>query len=213
MEKTNWILHRNIAEFDKSVQIIDPFKNIGGLDHEIHEIKDQMSLTLGAINKNSSFQGSKGVLLYGNSGTGKTLLVNAFAKSSNFKVIKLSASDLYIKTDGKTCEETIKNVFEEAIKYSPSMIILDEVDILCPVRTNRLTDTDRKVVSTLLTMFDKLDEMKHVRILILATTNKLESIDPAFRRYGRFDQEIEIPTPNPKNRYILTSKLSNLVTY
>lgn len=191
---------RNIAEFDKSVKVVDPFLNIGGLDNEIVEIKDLMYLALGAVNKGNGLHASKGILLYGNSGTGKTLLVNALAKSSNSKVVKLSATDLYIKNDGKTCEETIKNVFEEAIKYSPSVVVLDEVDIICPVRTNRLTDTDRKVVSTLLAMFDNLHEIPYVRVFILATTNKLESIDPAFRRYGRFDREIEIPTPNPNNR-------------
>ena len=184
---------------------------IGGLDDEIKEVREAINGCLCTSNKTYGLKHSQSILLFGNCGTGKTLLARALAKESKAHTLEICASDLYSKHSGNA-EETIKTLFEEALEHAPSIIILDEVDILCPVRSQRLTDSEKRVISTLLTMLDNLNQnSKHV--FVLGTTNKLESIDPVFRRYGRFDREIEISTPNPKNRRKILIKLLNNVEH
>lgn len=158
-----------------------------------------MYTALGKKDTIKGFKYCRGVLLYGSSGTGKTMLANALAESSNVNVIKVCAPDLYAKSTGKV-EEMINNLFDEAIECAPSVIVLDEVDLFCPVRSGRLTDTDKKIVSSLLLHFDRLNQLMDCKVFVLGTTNKIDGIDGAFRRCGRFDREIEIPVPSPKAR-------------
>lgn len=168
-----------------------------------------MNAALGKI-KLPNIARSRAVLIYGNSGTGKTILANVLANRSKANIVSINAPDLYSKFSG-SADETIKDLFQDAIEHSPSIIILDEIDILCPLRNSRITDTEKRIVSTLLFMFDNLNAQKDDKVFIIATTNKPDNIDPAFRRCGRLDREIEIPTPNPKNRRaILTSLLKNV---
>lgn len=168
-----------------------------------------MNAALGKI-KLPNIAQSRAVLLYGNTGTGKTSVAKFLANESKVNVVSINAPDLYSKYSG-SAEETIKELFQDAIEHSPSVIILDEIDILCPSRNSRITDTEKRIVSTLLLMFDKLNTQRDANVFIIATTNKPDNIDPAFRRCGRLDREIEIATPNPKSRHaILTSLLKNV---
>lgn len=157
-------------------------------------------------NKISSFCEIRSVLLYGNSGTGKTSIAKALARESRASVVSLFAQDLYSNNTGSV-EETIKEKLQDALKQAPSVIVIDELDILCPPRSGRLTDTEKRIVSSLLLMMDRLSEQRKKRVFIIATTNKIDNIDPVFRRYGRLDREIEIPTPSPKSRKAILNKL------
>lgn len=182
----------------KVEETIDPFNKIGGLDDEIEEIEQLMSMVL---NKNDHFKDlpvCRAVLIYGSSGTGKSLLLNALKISSMANVFSLAASELFVKNE--SVEEIINDTIERAIRCAPSLILIDEVDMLCPNRTQRLNDNDKKVISTLLRAFDKLNDHRNCRVFVLGATNKLDNVDASFRRCGRFDREIEIPTPNAKGR-------------
>lgn len=103
-------------------------------------------------------------------------------------------------------EKYIKQLFDDALENAPSIIILDEFDVVCPARSNRLTETEKRVVSIFLKIFDELYTQQS-KVFLIATTNKPDNIDPAFRRCGRLDRELEIPTPNPKNRRAILEKL------
>ncbi|KAJ8976502.1 hypothetical protein NQ317_018446 [Molorchus minor] len=208
-EHTKWNLYRDHEHY-KTEQLDAVDKNkVVGVDEEIEEIHDIMDAAL-EKNKTYKFYQSRSVLLYGNSGTGKTNIAHALAKESKANLISISASDLYSKYSGSV-EDTIKENFQEAIDHQPSIIVIDEIDILCPSRSSRLTDTEKRIASTLLLMFDTLNS-KDSRVFIIATTNKIDNIDPAFRRCGRLDREIEIPTPSPKSRKAILQKLLDGVT-
>ncbi|RZC40441.1 spermatogenesis-associated protein 5 [Asbolus verrucosus] len=209
--KTMWKLFGDQSELEKEHLDNNTVSKIGGLDEEITEIREAISTCLQKSNK-YGLKYSKSILLYGNSGTGKTLLALMLAKESKAHLINICASDLYSKYTGNV-EEVIQNLFKEAIEHAPSIIILDEVDVLCPSRSQRMTDSEKRIIATLLTLFDSLSEMTDCQIFILGTTNKLDSIDPVFRRHGRFDREIEICTPNPKSRKNILNKLLKGVSH
>lgn len=160
------------------------------------------------LQKNDRFLLSpiKSVLIYGNSGTGKTSIANYLAQESDATYITILAPDLYSK-NATSAEELIKEKFEEALEKAPSIIVIDEIDILCPSRSSRLSDAEKRIVSTMLLMLDDLNHQKKGRVFIIATTNKIDNIDPVFRRCGRLDREIEIPTPSPKNRKAILEKI------
>ncbi|KAJ3631466.1 hypothetical protein MTP99_012593 [Tenebrio molitor] len=208
--KTVWRMFGSHTEYEKEVSNTATVSTVGGLDKEIIEIREAINSCLKKLNP-YGLKSCKSILLYGNSGTGKTLLAKALAKESKAHVIDICAPDLYSQHSSNV-EEVIKDLFEEASERSPSIIVLDEVDILCPIRTQRMTDSEKRVVSTVLTMLDNLNQNPESRVFILGTTNKLDSIDPVFRRNGRFDREIEICTPSPKNRQnILVKLLTNVL--
>ncbi|XP_018571693.1 spermatogenesis-associated protein 5 [Anoplophora glabripennis] len=206
-EATKWTVYRNQEHYAMEV-LEEETVMIAGLDKEMQEICELMNAALGK-RKLSNLAQSRAVLLYGNSGTGKTTLAKILGKMSKANVVAINAPDLYSKYSG-SAEETIKELFQDAIDHSPSIIIIDEIDILCPLRSSRITDTEKRIVSTLLVMFDNLNAQTNIKVFIIATTNKPDNIDPAFRRCGRLDREIEIPTPNPKSRKaVLTTLLKN----
>ncbi|GLV33580.1 uncharacterized protein CBL_20289, partial [Carabus blaptoides fortunei] len=131
---------------------------------------------------------------------------DALASSSKCHVVSINGPDLYSKYAGET-ESTITNLFKEAIYNSPCIILLDEMDILCPLRTSRITEQEKRVVSTMLTQLDSLSRLEDCKVFVLATSSRPDSIDPAFRRCGRIDREIEISIPNPQGRYQILQKL------
>lgn len=165
-----------------------------------------MYASLGKTHVIPGFNLGKSVLLYGSSGTGKTLITQSLAKEVKVHTVLINASDLYTKYSG-TAEDTIKTLFQEAIDRAPTLLILDEIEVLCPTRTARLTDTEKRVVSSLLTSLDNLNNLEDCKVFIIATSNKPDAIDPSFRRCGRLDREIEIPVPNPTTRIDILKKL------
>lgn len=150
------------------------------------------------------------VLLYGSSGTGKTMMARALPKELHVAEVCISPTEVYSKSSISP-EEAIKNLFQEAIDRSPCVIVMDEIDVLCPSRNSRLTDTEKRVVSTTLSSLDNIFSLRECKIFVIATTNKLESVDSSFRRCGRFDREIEIPVPNPKARYEIIKGILEIV--
>uniref|UniRef100_A0AAR5PKZ8 AAA+ ATPase domain-containing protein n=1 Tax=Dendroctonus ponderosae TaxID=77166 RepID=A0AAR5PKZ8_DENPD len=148
---------------------------------------------------------NKSVLLYGNTGTGKTTLAKFIAHTLRVNVVEISATYLYSK-NSKSPEETVNKLFKSAIDKSPSVILLDEIDILCPSRNGRIVEAEKRIISTMLARMDELSQIA-AKVFIIATTNKIDQIEPAFRRCGRLDREIEIPTPNPKARKLILRKI------
>lgn len=184
---------------------------MGGVESEMNEIRQIMQNCFKKDKHNLSCH-TRSVLLHGNSGTGKTTIAKYIAFESKVNVVNISVPDLYIK-NSNSAEEIIKEKFQQAIDEAPTVIIIDEIDILCPVRSSRLTDTDKRIVSSFLLMFDYLNEKRSSRVFIIATTNKIDNIDPVFRRCGRLDREIEIGTPTPTGRKDIFTKLLNQTSH
>jgi AAA family ATPase len=143
----------------------------------------------------------KGVLLYGPPGTGKTALAGAVASSTpNCSCIVVNGPELSSSFHGET-EERLRGVFEEAKKRSPCVVVLDEVDALCPRRDGDGGEVEKRVVATLLTLMDGMGQGEE-RVFVIGATNRPNGIDPALRRPGRFDREIEIGESNMHSRLI-----------
>jgi len=139
----------------------------------------------------------KGVLLYGPPGTGKTLLAKAVANETNANFIAINGPELMSKWYGES-EKNLREVFEEAEKNAPSIIFIDEIDAIAPKREESYGEVERRVVSQLLTMMDGLKTRG--KVVVIGATNRVNAIDPALRRPGRFDREIEIGVPNKEGR-------------
>ncbi|WWC90625.1 uncharacterized protein L201_005561 [Kwoniella dendrophila CBS 6074] len=196
---------------------------LGGLQPQIEQIKSLLDLPLlhPSLFKIFGLTPPKGILLHGPPGTGKTALARAVASSSNCSCVVVNGPELSSAYHGET-EERLRGVFNEAKKRSPCIIVLDEVDALCPRRDNSESgEVEKRVVATLLTLMDGMinnnnkeeEEGEEERIFVVAATNRPNSIDPALRRPGRFDREIEIGIPDINGRRqiieIMLSKMPN----
>jgi len=179
------------------------YNDIGGLNEQIEELREVVELPLKnpQIFKVMGVEPPKGVLLYGPPGCGKTLLAKAVACESNATFIRLVASELAQKFIGEGAR-LVKEVFAIARRKSPSIILIDEIDAIAAKRLDIGTSGEREIHRTLTQLlaemdgFDPLDNVK-----IIATTNRIDVLDPAILRPGRFDKIIEIPLPNLKGRY------------
>ncbi|XP_017776347.1 PREDICTED: spermatogenesis-associated protein 5 [Nicrophorus vespilloides] len=203
-KKTTFEIFKYEEDFKKEKAKQDPFMNIGGLNEEIAELKDLIDCALEYKPALTGFKTTRGVLIYGNPGTGKTVLSHALAVDSKATIVQINPADLYGKLKGSP-EENIRELFKSAKEQVPSIILMDEVDILCPSRSSRMTDAEKKIVACMLTQFDELMDCK--QIFVIGATNKPDSVDAAFRRCGRFEREIEIPVPNPNNRFDILKNL------
>ncbi|EQD66127.1 AAA family ATPase, subfamily protein, partial [mine drainage metagenome] len=139
----------------------------------------------------------KGVLLYGAPGTGKTLLAKAVANESDANFIDISGPELVSKFVGES-EEKLRDIFNEAKEKAPTIIFMDEIDAIAPKREEATNEVERRMVSQLLTLMDGMSSRGQV--IIIGATNRENSIDPALRRPGRFDREIEIGVPDRNSR-------------
>ncbi len=201
------ILPKPEDPYIKAFEVIEKpnvsYDDIGGLEQQIQELREAIELPLKNphIFKTLGIEPPKGVLLYGPPGCGKTLLAKAVAHETNATFIRLVASELAQKFIGEGAR-IVRDVFELARKKAPSIILIDEIDAIAARRIDVGTSGEREIHRTLTQLlaemdgFDPLDNVK-----IIATTNRLDILDPAILRPGRFDRIIEIPLPNIRGRY------------
>lgn len=175
------------------------YEEIGGLSEEVKKIREMVELPLKhpEIFDKLGIEPPKGVLLHGPPGTGKTLLAKAVASESDANFILLNGPEVMSKFYGES-EKRIRDIFEEAEKGAPSIIFIDEIDAIAPKREDVQGEVERRVVSQLLTMMDGLKSRG--KIVVIGATNRVNSIDPALRRPGRFDREISISVPDKEGR-------------
>ncbi|KAL5011445.1 hypothetical protein ScPMuIL_009996 [Solemya velum] len=189
------------------------FEDIGGLSSQIAAIKEMINLPLKSeeLFKRYGLPRPKGILLFGPSGTGKTLLTRAVATEVSASVFTLSGPEVWSKFFGET-ENKLRSLFTEAAARSPSVILIDELDALCPKRANAQSEQEKRVVATLLTLMDGFNS-DNEKVLIFGVTSKPDSLDPALRRPGRFDKEIEISVPNAADRLDILQRLLDKVSH
>lgn len=175
------------------------YDDIGGLKKEIESIREMVELPIKRpeIFKKLGISAPKGILLYGPPGTGKTLLAKAVASEtdSNFQII--NGPEIVSGVYGQS-EENLRKIFKEAEEKAPSIIFIDEIDAIAPKRENIHGETEKRIVAQLLTLMDGLKSRGDV--VVIGATNIPDSLDPALRRPGRFDREIEINIPTKEAR-------------
>ncbi|MDE1824821.1 MAG: CDC48 family AAA ATPase [Candidatus Micrarchaeota archaeon] len=175
------------------------YEDIGGLKTEINKIREMVELPIRypQLFESLGIEPPKGVLLYGAPGTGKTLLAKAVANESDANFISISGPELVSKFVGES-EEKLREIFKEANEKAPTVIFMDEIDAIAPKREEATNEVERRMVSQLLTLMDGM--ASRGQVIVLAATNRPDAIDPALRRPGRFDREIEIGVPGRNAR-------------
>ncbi len=180
------------------------YEDIGGLRGEVHRIREMLELPLRhpEVFERVGIDPPKGVLLHGPPGTGKTLIARAVAHESEAAFFSINGPEIIHKHYGES-EAKLRQVFEEAERKAPSIIFLDEIDAIAPKREETTGDVEKRVVAQLLALLDGL----HARgnVIVIGATNIPNALDPALRRAGRFDREIEIPIPNRDDRLEILS--------
>ncbi|MCS3923131.1 CDC48 family AAA ATPase [Methanosalsum natronophilum] len=175
------------------------YEDIGGLKREIGLVREMIELPLRhpELFQKLGIEPPKGVLLYGPPGTGKTMIAKAVASETDANFISISGPEIMSKYYGES-EQKLREVFEEAEKEAPSIIFIDEIDSIAPKREDVTGEVERRVVAQLLSLMDGLKTRGEV--IVIAATNRPNSIDEALRRGGRFDREIEIGIPDRNGR-------------
>ncbi len=175
------------------------YDDVGGLDEELKRIREMIELPLKhpELFDRLGIGAPRGVLLYGPPGTGKTLIAEAVANESGASLYSVRGPEIMGQYYGQS-EERLRDIFKEASENSPSIIFLDEIDSIAPNRDSVAGEVERRVVAQLLTLMDGLGDRGNV--IVIGATNREDSIDPALRRPGRFDREIEIGVPGRKGR-------------
>ncbi len=175
------------------------YEDIGGLKDAIQKIREMVELPLRhpELFQKLGIDPPKGILLYGPPGTGKTLLAKAVANESEANFLSLSGPEIMSKYYGES-EKRLREIFEEAEKNAPSIIFIDEIDAIAPKREEVTGEVERRVVAQLLALMDGLKGRGEV--IVIGATNRPNALDPALRRPGRFDREIEIGVPDREGR-------------
>jgi len=175
------------------------YEDIGGLDDELEQVREMIELPMRhpELFQQLGIEPPKGVLLHGPPGTGKTLIAKAVANEIDAYFTDISGPEIMSKYYGES-EEQLREIFEEAEENQPAIVFIDELDSIAPKREETSGDVERRVVAQLLSMMDGLDERGQVTVI--AATNRVDAIDPALRRGGRFDREIEIGVPDKQGR-------------
>jgi transitional endoplasmic reticulum ATPase len=193
-------------ESSKAVQISQEgtaasitYEDIGGLGDAVARVREMIELPLRhpELFKRLGVEAPKGVLLHGPPGTGKTLLAKAIANETNSNFFTIGGPEIMSKYHGES-EERLRNVFQEAEKNAPSIIFIDEIDSIAPKREEVSGEVERRIVAQLLSLMDGMKSRG--KVVVIAATNRVDAIDPALRRPGRFDREIEIGVPNRDGR-------------
>ena len=202
-ENTIFTLGSLTKAVDSSVPRIT-YDELGGLKNEVQKIREMVELPMRhpELFDKIGVEAPKGVLLYGPPGTGKTLIAKAVAGETNAHFISLSGPEIIGKHYGES-EEKIREIFTQGEENSPSIIFIDEIDSIAPKRDEVSGELEKRIVSQLLTLMDGMKSRG--RVVVIAATNRPDSIDPALRRPGRFDREIEIGIPDDDGRLDILS--------
>ncbi|MFH1787413.1 MAG: CDC48 family AAA ATPase [archaeon] len=198
-ENTQVVLNPKAVEIsDEKIPEIN-YEDIGGLTEEIKKIREMVEIPMKhpEIFQRLGIQPPKGVLLHGPPGTGKTLLAKAVANESEANFILLNGPEIMSKFYGES-EKKIRDLFEEAEKTAPAIVFIDELDAIAPKREEVIGEVERRVVSQILTMMDGLKARG--KVIVIGATNRVNAIDPALRRPGRFDREVAINVPGKEGR-------------
>ena len=202
-ENTIFKLGSLTKAIDTSVPRIT-YDELGGLKNEVQKIREMVELPMRhpELFDKIGVEAPKGVLLYGPPGTGKTLLAKAVAGETNSNFVSLSGPEIMGKHYGES-EERLREIFTQAEENSPSIIFIDEIDSIAPKRDEVSGELEKRIVSQLLTLMDGMKSRG--KVVVIAATNRPDSIDLALRRPGRFDREIEIGIPDDKGRFDILS--------
>ena len=175
------------------------YEDIGGLGDAVERVREMIELPLRhpELFKRLGVEAPKGVLLHGPPGTGKTLLAKAVANETNSNFYTIGGPEIMSKYYGES-EEKLRSIFEQAEKNAPSIIFIDEIDSIAPKRDEVSGEVERRIVAQLLSLMDGMTSRG--KVVVIAATNRVNAIDPALRRPGRFDREIEIGVPNRDGR-------------
>lgn len=175
------------------------YEDIGGLKDEVQKIREMVELPMRhpELFEKLGIEPPKGVLIHGPPGCGKTLLARAVASESEANFINIAGPELVSKFVGES-EEKLRQLFKDAEENAPSIIFMDEIDAMAPKREEATGEVERRMVSQLLTLLDGLKARG--QIIVIGATNRPNAIDPALRRPGRFDREIEIGVPDKNGR-------------
>src|SRR6056297_281288 len=175
------------------------YEDIGGLDDELEQVREMIELPMRhpELFQQLGIEPPKGVLLHGPPGTGKTLMAKAVANEIDAYFTNISGPEIMSKYYGES-EEQLREVFEEAEENAPAIVFIDEIDSIAPKRGETSGDVERRVVAQLLSLMDGLESRNEV--VVIGATNRVDAIDPALRRGGRFDREIEIGVPDKEGR-------------
>ncbi|HSB56695.1 MAG TPA: CDC48 family AAA ATPase [Nitrosopumilaceae archaeon] len=197
-DQTEFKLGSMTKAIDQSVPRIT-YDDLGGLKKEVQKIREMIELPMRhpELFEKLGVEAPKGVLMYGPPGTGKTLLAKAVAGETNSHFISLSGPEIMGKYYGES-EERLRDIFKQAEENAPSIIFIDEVDSIAPKREEVTGEVEKRIVSQLLTLMDGMKSRG--KVVVIAATNRPDSIDPAIRRPGRFDREIEIGIPDEEGR-------------
>lgn len=175
------------------------YEDIGGLRNEVVKVREMIELPMKhpELFDRLGIEAPKGVLLHGPPGTGKTLLAKAVASETNANFITISGPEIIGKYYGES-EERLRQIFEDAEKNAPSIVFIDEIDSIAPKREEVTGEVEKRVVAQLLSLMDGMTSRG--RVVVIAATNRPDALDPALRRPGRFDREIEIGVPDQQGR-------------
>ena len=195
-DSTEVELHR--ADVSVSERLIT-LADVGGCDPIIRRLRELVELPLlrPAFYRRLGVRPPKGVLLHGPPGTGKTLICKALANELGVTAYRMSATELVGSVQGET-EANLRLLFSRALAHAPSLVMIDEFDVIATNRERLASQSDVRAASQLLTLMDGLEEVDG--LILMATTNRIQAIDPAFRRPGRFEEEIFVGPPNEEAR-------------
>ena len=175
------------------------YEEIGGLKEKIEKLREIVELPLRhpEVFQRLGIEPHKGIMLYGPPGCGKTLIAKALASESEANFFSINGPEIMNKYYGET-EARLREIFKEAKENAPGIIFIDEIDAIAPKREEAFGDVEKRVVAQLLALMDGLSERGNV--IVIGATNRPESVDPALRRPGRFDRELEVGVPNVEGR-------------
>lgn len=198
-DATEIVLNPEAVEIKEEAVPDIAYEDIGGLQDEIKKVREMVELPLRhpEIFERLGIEPPKGVLLHGPPGTGKTLMAKAVANETNSHFVLINGPEIMSKYYGQS-EENLRKKFEEAEKNAPSIIFIDEIDAIASKREETRGEVERRVVAQLLALMDGLKSRG--KVVVIAATNVPNILDPALRRPGRFDREIEIGVPNKDGR-------------